>query len=371
MGDNLIGRLASGIDLLGWYDPVFFVYNVLLFAFALSIPPVITAVYIRLMRHEKLRRLEQEVPASVWEPNKAMVAGLVRTLFRWRTYFGSMALFMMVLVLGASVMLFLKPVVGADPSVRAMGLDFGKGANILMLGPYAVHLPEEYFNRLVISLAAFQYGFLGGYAHHIGQLARSYFMLDLTPHTYVDATVRIATGSLVALVLSFWLFEPGVVNEDTTLLPVVSFFVGFFPTRGLLAIEKGATAFIKVLPKSAYEAEGLSKLPGMSYAHELRLGREGLDTVENLSNASALELAVRTGFSYCQLEQWRGQAWLCGHMRDDYEPFMKRTGITSRDELSAFRDAWKPPAAGTTAAAYLAGSNEALETKVEALLILA
>jgi len=371
VGENLIGRLASGIDLLGWYDPVFFLYNVLLFAFALLIPPVITSVYIRLMSHEKVRRLEQEVPESIWEPNKAMIVGLVRKLFRWKTYFGSMALFMMVLMLGASIMLFLKPVVAGDPAVRAMGLDFSKGANILMLGPYAAHLPEEYFHRLVISLAAFQYGFLGGYTHHIGQLARSYFMLDLTPHTYVDATVRIATGSLVALVLSFWLFEPGVVNEDTTLLPVVSFFVGFFPTRGLLAIEKGATAFIKVLPKSAYEAEGLSMLPGMSYAHELRLGREGIDTVENLSNANALELAVRTGFNYCQLEQWRGQAWLCGHLRDDYESFMKRTGITSRDELRTFGDAWQPPAAGTTAAAYLAGDDKALETKVHALLVLA
>jgi hypothetical protein len=256
----------------------------------------------------------------------------------------------------------------------ASGVDYSKGANILMLGPYAAHPPADYFNRLVISLAAFQFGFLGAYTHHLGQLARSYFTLDLTPHTYVDATVRIATGSLVALVLSFALFDPSILDDPQktgTLLPVVSFFVGFFPTRGLLAIEKLATLAIKGLPDSAYGVEGLSKLPGMSYAHELRLSREGLDSAENLSHASVIDLAVRTGFSYPQLEQWKDQAWLCGHLRSDYEDFMKRTALTSRSELKAFRDAWAPVAGGKTAAAYLAGGDEGMERKIQVVLLLA
>ena len=119
------------------------------------------------------------------------------------------------------------------------------------------------------------------------------------------------------------------------MLPLVAFFIGFFPARGLLAVEKLATAAVKVLPQSQHQAEGLSMLPGMSYSHELRLGREGFDTVENLSHSAAVDLAVRTGFSYGQLEQWKGQSWLCSHLRDDYEAFIKRTAITSRDELKA------------------------------------
>ena len=366
---------ADRINFLGWFDSVFFAYNILLFSLALLIPPMITFVYIRLMKGEKYRRLRSDIPAVVWDRGNSgtTIEEQINKLFRWRVYFGSLALLMAVLVLGISIMLFLKPLISVDPDVGPLGVDYSKGANMLMLGPYAVHDPAEYFPRLVISLAAFQYGFLGAYTHHIGQLARSYFMLDLTPHTYVDATVRIAMGSLVALVVSFWFFNPAEFdNYDSgqTLLPVVRFFLGFFPTRGLLLIEKLATAAVKVLPATTYQAEGLSKLPGMSYAHELRLGREGFDTIENLMHANSLDLAVRTGFSYCQLEQWKGQAWLCGHMRDDYETFMKRTGLTSRQDLRAFKEEWESTARNVSAASQLAGDDASLRVKIEAILTL-
>lgn len=104
---------------------------------------------------------------------------------------------------------------------------------------------------------------------------------------------------------------------------------------------------------------------------ELRLGREGFDTVENLSHSAAVDLAVRTGLSYGQLEQWKGQSWLCSHLRDDYEAFIKRTAITSRDELKAYREGWKPGASPAEAAAHLANGDKALEIKLEATLILA
>ena len=314
------------------------------------------------------------MPAAVWSANQREIAAMINKLFRWRTYLGSMTLLTLVLLLGASVMLFLKPVIASQGAAPIAGLDYGKGANILMLGPYAAQLPSEYFPRLVLSLAAFQYGFLGAYTHHIGQLARSYFTLDLTSHTYVDATVRIATGSLVALVLSFAVFDPSILKSSGTsgtYLPVVCFFVGFFPTRGLLALEKLATFAVAALPRSAYQAEGLSMLPGMSYAHELRLAREGFDTVENLSYADSIDLAVRTGFAYCQLEQWKGQAWLCAHLREDYERFMKLTALTSREELKTFAARWAAAAGGIGAAAHLAGDDKALQAKLEALLTVA
>ena len=77
-------------------------------------------------------------------------------------------------------------------------------------------------------------------------------------------------------------------------------------------------------------------LPGMSYAHELRLEREGFDNVENLSHADAVDLAVRTCFTYNQLKQWIEQARLASLVREDYSEFVQRTGITSQDELRSF-----------------------------------
>ena len=80
-------------------------------------------------------------------------------------------------------------------------------------------------------------------------------------------------------------------------------------------------------------------LAGMSYAHELRLEREGFDNVENLSNADAVDLAVRTCFSYPQLKQWIDEAWLASHLREDYPYFVRRSGLSTGEELRYFLSA--------------------------------
>jgi hypothetical protein len=77
-------------------------------------------------------------------------------------------------------------------------------------------------------------------------------------------------------------------------------------------------------------------LAGMSYSHELRLEREGFDNVENLSNADAVDLAVRTCFTYAQLKQWIDAAWIASHLREDYPYFVRRSGISTGEELHCF-----------------------------------
>jgi hypothetical protein len=116
-------------------------------------------------------------------------------------------------------------------------------------------------------------------------------------------------------------------------------------------------------------------LAGMSYAHELRLEREGYDNVENLSNADAVDLAVRTCFTYNQLKQWIDQAWLAIHLREDYPEFVRRTGITSGEELRLFLI--ESDAAHVDAVAMLTsglsadpGANESWKVRLYALKIL-
>src|SRR5690606_29637955 len=96
------------------------------------------------------------------------------------------------------------------------------------------------------------------------------------------------------------------------------------------------SALRNIIPGDTYRALPLSMLAGMSYSHELRLEREGYDNLENLSNADAVDLAVRTCFSYCQLQQWIDQAWLAARLREAYPDFARRTGISSSDELQRF-----------------------------------
>lgn len=127
------------------------------------------------------------------------------------------------------------------------------------------------------------------------------------------------------------------IPASLSLLPILAFFFGFYPKRATLAIERIALkAMRNIVPNDSYRALPLSMLAGMSYAHELRLEREGFDNVENLSNADAVDLAIRTRFSYVQLQQWIDQAWLAARLREDYPDFVRRTGIASSDELRCF-----------------------------------
>jgi len=121
-----------------------------------------------------------------------------------------------------------------------------------------------------------------------------------------------------------------------SLLPVLSFFFGFYPKRAFLAIERVVLKVMRNTFGDSYRALPLSMLAGMSFAHELRLEREGYDNIENLSNADAVDLAVRTYFSYGQSKHWIDQAWLAAYLREDYPDFVRRTSITSSDELQQF-----------------------------------
>jgi hypothetical protein len=338
--------LHAVADVAGWFDPMFFQYNLLLLLGAEAVVPLITFMYVVRMRREKLRRLENDVPGDVWREHENSIRARVEQHFRFANYLPSALLALIVVTLGMSIILLLKPTFGGVPG---SGVDYAKGANILLVGPVIQYMPDSpvFYHRVVTSLIAFQFGFLGAYIYFIAHLVRSYFTLDLTPHTYVESTIRMVTASVLALIVSFVLplsARCASATPDyqciTHALPLVSFFLGYFPGRALLLIEKLGTKVIRSMPATAYRSTPLSDLHGVSFAHEIRLNREGFDNIENLVQADALELAVRTGFSFRELSHWIDQGWLRIHLGDDYDAFAKATGITDRSELREFLQHW-------------------------------
>jgi hypothetical protein len=333
-------------DVYRSFDPIFFQYNLILFAVTVLIVPVITFFYVVTMRDRKRNRLQREIPAEVLASEEMRYGDSIdsRVIQRisFGSYFGSVLLLMLVIALGASIMLLFKP----SPFAAQGAVDYSKGANFLILGTAAEFVggpAESYYHRVIVSLTAFQFGFLGAYIYFVGQLGRSFFTFDLTPGTYVEATVRMITASVLSIVLSFYLFSDigtgAAVKSHPSgheFLPVLSFFFGFFPLRALLVIEKiglRAVKFVTGQSGESYKLTPLSSLPGMSYDHEIRLRREGIDNVENLAHMRAIDLAVRTRFTYSQLVTWIEQAWLSIHLREDYDQFIKTTGVASRSEL--------------------------------------
>jgi len=71
---------------------------------------------------------------------------------------------------------------------------------------------DDYIYILINTLTAFQFSFLGAYVYFIGLLVRSYFTLDMTPSIFISSSVRMMTGSLLALVLCFIFVSPSSLN---------------------------------------------------------------------------------------------------------------------------------------------------------------
>ena len=354
----IVGLAARGgalPDLRRWFDPLFLGYNVALLLIAQLLVPAVTLMYVRRMKGEKERRLRRELPDALWRANEAEILARLDGHFRLGNYFGSVALVSIVISMGAGIILLLKPVVQAVPGGQVAGLDYTLGANFLLMGPLVAEPPTSavFGQRVLSSLTAFQFGFLGGFVYFIGQLVRSYFTLDLTPHTYVESSVRMASAGLLALVVSFALPVDSLCRGDGPCayqaLPLIAFALGYFPNRAILFIEKTAAQLL-AYQITHYAATPLSELSGMSLAHEVMLNREGFDNAENLSQADTIDLAIRTGFSYRQLRQWIGQAWLRLHFGQDYDAFVRATGVTTRqefDEVIAFHAAPPEPGAPT------------------------
>jgi hypothetical protein len=330
-----------------WFDPVFFQYNLFLLGFAVLVIPAVTYFYTIFMESEKLKRLRNGLPASQWQASEAAILRSLKRQSSFGAYFGSMAVLMLVVTFGASIMLLLKPVLGCGPESEAetalrCGVDYSRGANILLLGPYIelyATRDRDFFNHIVISLTAFQFGFLGAYVYFIGRLARGYFTMDLTNHTYVAASIRIITASLLSLVASFAIGHPFHDKPQVlSFLPVISFIFGHFPEQALSWLRKRAAQWAK-LEDEAYQETPLSALSGMNFYHEVRLNQEGYDNAENLANAHPVDLALRTGFGYRQLRSWIGQAWLLSRLGEsDYRLFAKATAVTGPDELQQIAD---------------------------------
>lgn len=322
-----------------WFDPFFFLYNVGLALFAIAIVPLLTYFYVETMRREKLRRLKHDLKKE-WADCQHEVGQLIQMQFRFRNYLGSLAAVIAVIAAGVFIILLLRPYFPPVGSAAAAGVpaslhgvDYGRGANVLLLGP-AIELAEdarrrpEYYHQIVVALCAFEFGFLGAYIYFIGQLLRAYFTLDLSPHTFVAGAIRMTTSSVMALVLSFAL-------SRVVALPVIAFFLGYFPDRALLWLERLGDRALALGRKRNAE-HPLGRLAGMSASAEARLEREGFDNLETLSHGDPVRLAVHTGFGYQQLKHWIGEARLRLQLGGDYDDFASRTWIRTLDDLRAF-----------------------------------
>ncbi len=339
-----------------WFDPSFFVYNLLLCALAVLIVPFLTFHYIGSMRREKVRRLKRELcdcredgtklETPLWGGDETECERNIRQLigpqFRLRNYLPSVVGMSVTVAFGIVIILLAKPVFIPNPVDHLHGgVNYALGANMLLLGPnvafYTTPDPAM-FRQILLSLCAFQFGFLGAFVYAISSLVWSYFSVDLTPHTLVAGTVRMVTASVLAIVLGYFIpalpFFNGSESKLVQFMPVVAFFLGYFPDRGLVLLQRAGRMFLQ--DKTDYASMPMHNLPGIGISEEGRLGYEGFSNLEQLEHSDPLDLAIRTGYSYTQLQQWKEQAWLASRLREQYPKWIECTGILGREELMIY-----------------------------------
>jgi len=325
-----------------WFDPSFLGYNVIMVVEAILVPPLLAISYTLFMGEEKTRRMRRDLGA-LWAPNEGWISEYIEKQFRWQDYVIGVASMSVVVGLGGIILFILKPISTTVPwaSMPGPGLDFRGGANLVMLGPFVEDKDAGHqFHMLIHSLTAYGFGFLGAYSYSVGQLIRGYFTVDLSPAAFVHASRRILSASVMALVISFGL--SAITNETTdhVLLPILSFFFGYFPDRALRTIKQTANRALGSTGERPYGSTTLKKVSGMNLHHADRLEREGIDNVENLAASEPIEIALRTGFPYSQVKTWVGEARLRVHLGRHFVPFVERTGIRTYDQLWTFAQGW-------------------------------
>jgi hypothetical protein len=351
---------AHPFDALGgmtkWFDPLLIVYDALLLLFGVLFVPLIATSYLVCMKDEKELRLRREL-GPLWPANEQRVKAYVAAQFRVRDYFVPVAAMMIIVAFGGAIVLLLHPVWGASG-----GLDFKRGASLLLVGPRIEgFLSDETFHVISHSLTAFAFGFLGAYIYSITQLVRGYFTTDLNAGAFVASSTRIAMACALAVILAFSLsalvIEPGAKTSTlatflgtfrpshetaTALLPLITFFFGYFPNTALRAVERITSRTLTWIVKDeSWGATSLNKISGMNINHAFRMEREGFDNAENLACADPIELAMRTGFPYAQVQSWIDEARLLIHLGDDdFRAFTAGTGIRTYDQLLAFVHRW-------------------------------
>lgn len=367
-----------------WYDPLYLIYDLLLLLFAVLFIPFMAMSYVFCMKDEKAVRIRREL-GPLWPQHEERVMGYVNSQFRPRDYVTGVAGMMIVVLFGGIALLVLKPVWGSM-GMPAPGVDFSKGASLLVLGSSVEGAAEMRYHIVSHTLLAFAFGFLGAYVYSITQLVRGYFTTDLNASTFVASTTRMIVASTVAMVvasgLSAMIEHPTLhVSEGSvipghgaliTILPLLTFFFGYFPDRAMRVMERLVGRTLTTLVKEESWGEtSLNKISGTNINHVFRLEREGFDNAENLACADPIELAMRTGFSYVQVKSWIDEARLLIHLGDDFRAFAAGTGIRTYDQLCTFVKRWDNTAGSWSQHLAKASGKESMATKLDAIVRIA
>lgn len=170
------------------------------------------------------------------------------------------------------------------------------------------------YRRGVVAIGS---AFLGAYLWSILYIFRRMMTLDLPPGAYYSIGSRMMYSAFLAVIFQHFVVnasEAGSAALAGQLIPI-SFLVGIFPERALSWMKESMGRAFRKRDNSAHTLP-LEMLEGISSFHKARLSELGIDNVQNLAQASLMELILKTPFNPRVLIDWMAQARMCLEFKD-------------------------------------------------------
>jgi hypothetical protein len=198
--------------------------------------------------------------------------------------------------------------------------------------------------RIAVGRVVF-WAWSGAWIYSFHLIFRRFLAYDLTPSVYIFTFNRFvlayAISSIVALGVGTFSTEAGVpFNVNIAMVSIITFFIGFFPERGVDWITATAQKALKQQGGISKEKR-LAEIEGLSIWHQGRLKQEGIENVQNLAMADVPGLIIRTPFTVTQIVDWVDQAILLRHTSETQFEALEKVGVICASDVLTTTDTSK------------------------------
>ena len=187
---------------------------------------------------------------------------------------------------------------------------------------------------LVANTPTVIFGFLGAYFFGTQYLIRRFLRADLKPGVYTALTIRILSSMVIAYLLSIDGLVPTAVQSGTKwVTSVLAFLVGLAPYVIIVWIQDRVSSMVRLQKRDDQEDMKLDKIQGLTSWDEARFLEEGIENVQHLATASAVDLLVRTRFGRHRIHDWIDQAYLLIHLDESSKKLLHSAHIRSATDF--------------------------------------